>query len=915
MTEEHTPPGSQTGPTIEHLGIESASPSSQTVGDGLVRAKEMKSEEHTSPGSPTGVTIEHLSPRPTSPSSQTLDDSPESSRVRRSFSAAVPVPGYTILEILGRGGMGIVYKARQDKANRLVALKMILSGAHAGEAERLRFQAEAQAVASLSHPHIVQVYEVSETPEGHCYFSLEYVAGGTLAERLRQDPLPPDAAADLIEALARAIQTAHEHGIIHRDLKPQNILLAHGVQSQKSNVKSSLDIGPLTLDNQQTSHHSTTHHSPLTLNPKISDFGLAKRLDADDSLTHTGAIMGTPSYMAPEQALGQSKHVGPAADIYALGAILYECLTGRPPFKGTTLAETLDQVRSMEPVPPQRLVKDIPRDLETICLHCLRKEPERRYASAELLAEDIRRFRAGLPLSVRPVGTLERVGRWCRRNPKWAAMIGTVFLLLCGVSAVSLYAYFTVAAKNKDIEAKNELAEKRLLQSIDAVSLFARDARIFCEDAMVPAVSRQKLYEVLINQLEKNVDDKEGPFDEDRIRNKILMYQQIAQVNADLGGLERLKKAREWDEKGLALTEEWLKNKPGDPAARSHRAAYVHLLGVADQRAGKKKDADVKYKEALDIRRELWNNPEFRKQIDRFTPGKSYTNLADSLDTHHLFDESLKVREDAYEQFGTFELLDAWCWTCWKAGFYAKDYSTKKVHLAKSVELSGKLHELRPTSRGVLKRWAFVLRDLGELEYDHDNVPESQKHYKKLAEVTQMLATAPDLARQRQSFARAWYTLGIIEKKLGHDTEAKKHFERCRLIREELLRDYPDFDTYVHLEIDLLFAQVALGEHEQAVKKADEIGKENSTNNNILYRLACIYSLSIPAVEEARRPGSLTSADKALQGQYKDKALESLENSLFYGNRDYFRIRTDADLIRIRSDPRFEKIMGKYKKK
>src|SRR5262249_3103354 len=208
----------------------------------------------------------------------------------------------------------------------------------------------------------VQVYEVGETPEGHCYFSLEYVAGGTLAERLRPGPLPADVAADLIEDLARAIQTAHEHGIIHRDLKPQNILLAHGgvvsggvVSGEKTEDSHYASSGA--CKSSFTTHHSpltthrsplTTHHSPLTLHPKISDFGLAKRLDADDSLTHTGAIMGTPSYMAPEQALGQSKHVGPAADIYALGAILYECLTGRPPFKGTTLAETLDQVRSME---------------------------------------------------------------------------------------------------------------------------------------------------------------------------------------------------------------------------------------------------------------------------------------------------------------------------------------------------------------------------------------------------------------------------------------------------------------------------------------------------------------------------------------------------------------------------------------
>jgi tetratricopeptide (TPR) repeat protein len=333
------------------------------------------------------------------------------------------------------------------------------------------------------------------------------------------------------------------------------------------------------------------------------------------------------------------------------------------------------------------------------------------------------------------------------------------------------------------------------------------------------------------------------------------------------------------------------------------------------QRTGQKKEADVKYKEALDIRRELWDNPEYRKQIDRFTPGKSYTNLADSLDTHHLFNEALKVREDAYKLFGTLELLDAWCWTCWKAGFYATDYGNKKVHLAKSVELSARLHEQRPTSRGVLKRWAFVLRDLGELEYNHGKMAESQAHYRKLAEVSQKLATAPDLARQRQSFARAWYTLGIIEKKLGHEAEARKHFQRCLLIREELLRDYPDFDTYEHLEIDLLFAQVALGEHERAVKKADEIRKMHSTNNNILYRLTCIYSLSVPAVAEARGPSSLSPADKALQAQYRDTALVCLDRCLFYGNREYFNIRTDADLNPIRTDPRFEKILGKYMKK
>jgi tetratricopeptide (TPR) repeat protein len=399
------------------------------------------------------------------------------------------------------------------------------------------------------------------------------------------------------------------------------------------------------------------------------------------------------------------------------------------------------------------------------------------------------------------------------------------------------------------------------------------------------------------------------------IRNKVLMYQQIAQVLYDLGGLERNRKAREWDEKGLALTELWLKGKPGNPYARSHRAAYVHLRGVDYQRVGDKAKADAMYKEALDIRRELWENLEYRKQVDRFTPGRSYTNLCDSLDTHHLFDESLKLREEGYKKFGTFELLDAWCWTCWKAGFYAPEYANKKVHLAKSSELSAKLHELRPTNRSAIKRWAFVLRDLEELEFNHGNLAEAQKHASKAVEVTKMLATAPDLARQRQTYARAWYTVGRVEKALGLDAEARKHFDRCRLIREEVLRDYPDFDTYVHIEIDLLFAQVALGEHERAVKKADEIREKHSTDNNILYRLTCIYSLSIPEVAQARQPLPLTDADLAAQAAYRDKALASLEEALRHGNKEFFNISTDADLNAIRSDPRFQQILDKYQKK
>jgi tRNA A-37 threonylcarbamoyl transferase component Bud32 len=309
---------------------------------------------------------------------------------------------YVILQVLGRGGMGIVFQAREQKLNRVVALKMILTGEHAGDHEVARFRTEAEAIARLQHPNIVQVFEVGEH-RGKSFLSLEYCAGGSLEKKLRGQPLPPGQAAQLVETLARAMQAAHEHQIIHRDLKPANILLsAEGT-------------------------------------PKITDFGLAKKLDQESGQTQSGAVMGTPSYMAPEQARGDAGRAGPPADIYALGAILYDCLTGRPPFKGDSTWDTINQVIHNDPVPPRRLQPRVPRDVETICLKCLQKEPARRYGSALALAEDLRRFQFGEPVHARRVGRAARLWRWCRRNPVVAALSAAVLLSLLVGAGVAAY--------------------------------------------------------------------------------------------------------------------------------------------------------------------------------------------------------------------------------------------------------------------------------------------------------------------------------------------------------------------------------------------------------------------------------------------------------------------------------------------
>ena len=370
-----------------------------------------------------------LSAPSTSPPASPLEDT------------ALPrIQGYEVETVLGRGGMGVVFRARHLRLGRTVALKMLLAGAYASPHERARFQCEAEVVAGLRHANIVQLYDVADH-EGRPYFTMELVEGGNLAQKLPGTPQPACQAAALLATLAEAVQVAHEGGIVHRDLKPANVLL--------------------TADGT----------------PKVSDFGLAQRLEGGASLTQTGVAIGTPSYMAPERALGRTDAVGPAVDIYALGAILYEMLTGRPPFRGETAVETVHQVIFQDPVPPSWLNSKVPRDLETICLKCLHKEPGRRYASAGALAADLKRFLEGRPVLARPMSRPERSWRWCRRHPWETALAGLTLLVILLIVGGAWWADRQRTKRQAEQALQEERARQGAKGSLEQARVMRRRAR------------------------------------------------------------------------------------------------------------------------------------------------------------------------------------------------------------------------------------------------------------------------------------------------------------------------------------------------------------------------------------------------------------------------------------------------------
>jgi serine/threonine-protein kinase len=619
------------------------------------------------------------------------------------------VPGYEVLALLGRGGTGDVYKARDVHLGRLVALKMI---AECASLQHLvRFRAEAQVLAQLQHPHIVQIFEVNEH-RGQPYFVLELLEGGSLDSRLARSPQPPPAAAAMVQTLARTMHAAHAQGVIHRDLKPSNVLL--------------------TRDGQ----------------PKIGDFGLAKRMDEGSNLTRTGTVMGTPSYMAPEQAHG-NKDIGPAADIYALGAILYEMLTGRPPFQGASPLETLEMVRTAEPVLPGRLQAGIPRDLETICLKCLEKQPEKRYASAAALADDLERFLGDKPIAARRAGLPELLVKWARRRPAPAALVATIVRAVVLLGALGAWSNARLRQSARRAEARS----RQVRAVVD--DLYTRVAEEWLAEEPYKDALRQEFLEKALALYQELVE--EGGRDPEVRRQAALASFRVGQIYRTLDQGER---ARAAYARAIAMQQALCDESPTNPACRQDLANSFNWLGELLRESGRPlAEAEPHYRKALELQEALVeqapSNLELRRELARSCYNLAIVQL-----------EQARLAEAAES-------------------------------LERAVTLLGRLREETPGAADVRLELARCLINRGVLRREKRVLSEAQEDYRQaIALLEGLQAQGRFRVVHKQELATAFHNSGNLLWARGDLPGALRALDRAVQLLQRLAEDFPDRPPY-----------------------------------------------------------------------------------------------------------------------
>lgn len=845
-----------------------------------------------SPDRPAAGTVDYVPGRGTGPVSAATMGS-GGATVDSQFAIA----GYDVLGILGQGAMGVVYKARQRGLKRLVALKMISAGMHASDNERSRFRAEAEAAATLQHPNIVQVHEIGEH-EGRPFICLELVTGGALDKKIAATPQPPRYAAEVVRTLALAMDHAHQHKIIHRDLKPANVLL--------------------TADGT----------------PKIGDFGLAKSLEEDSVNTQTGAIMGTPSYMSPEQAEGKNKELGPPADIHALGAILYDLLTGRPPFRGTSVWDTVNQVKTREPVPPRQLQPSIPADLDTICLKCLQKEPAKRYASADDLAEDLRRFLAGEPIKARPVSVMERLVRWCRRNPVLAAISGAAALILIGWAISATYLVVRVSAESEEKDRQRQRAEENERTARDAQDKAEKNA----ETARKQHADNITRVLALLTRLNQELTPRGGqPLTVDGLKKKIqelakgatlemagdlegtgitefgtvFAYQRLASTLNLLGAPEE---AHQQYTQAVKLTRGIVGKNP-DEKSRFNLGFLLNELGTATLNArGDATTALACFGEAVEINTSVLTNlpeqpanPEEKKRAEdapRFQ--KDYLNKL--IETAALMWDPATSRKWLQVPFDYWTtrlqanpkdasarsylaqvhsvLGDACSWS--------GDWPACQKHHEAAIQLCEELIRDFPEDYTYPADVALVCQYYGDAYLRRGERDTAKKLFElHLADAERSLEHQPRSLWAKFVLANAYQRLGAMADVAGSETSVAR-LAKSLEFWENLVQNQVGNRSY-HLALAVVLARV--GKTKEAIAKADLLLKLLPKNPEVLIQAARCYVLC-------------GVHDPAEKRKLNEKAVQLLRQAVEQGYRNTARLEREADWQPLSADTAFRKLIG-----
>jgi serine/threonine-protein kinase len=831
------------------------------------------------------------------------------------------VPGYELLAVLGRGGTGVVYKALQLSLKRFVALKVISLSA-CGPQLASRFRAEAEAVARFQHPNIIQVFEVGER-DGLGYLALEYAAGGSLQDNLGGTPKSPVEAAQILEALARAVDYAHERGIVHRDLKPANVVLTgDGV-------------------------------------PKVTDFGLAKLREQDQGQTRTGDILGTPSYMSPEQARGTPEASAPPTDIYALGAILYELLTGRPPFKGATPLSTLEQLSTQDPLAPCSLQRHTPRDLETICLKCLVKDPHRRYASALDLADDLRRFLDRRPILARPAPAWERGWKWTRRRPGTAAALGSVLLAVVVLYAGALYYNGRLRRAVQTARSAERTAIDQRNLALSALNQLVYDVQDKLSRSPATRAYRRALLSTAIVGLDEMARTTEAAAPN---LSRAVAHQKLGEIFREVG---RTDDARRQLEKSRELAEALARSDPASPPILECLASSFAGLAELDRSVGRYDDAKreclrvVELSEAITEASPTRTGARKRRLEAYFQLGRVYGFALELGQAETWFNQAHELaRQWINDEPGNNQaknLLSSCHRKIADIRKFSSDLEAARREYIKAIAINREIVAAEPANAEFKSNLAMAADDLAGVLYDLRELAESRTLFAEAeALLKELIAVDPEEFHLRLRLVYAQCDLAKIDRDEMRFADAIARFREARrtmqaLEKEEGLDEHHADAAAVRIQSldeeisDCIDAPVALGglagiralpvrlasrllairvralacqkREADALETAEIACGLDGNDAEGLFSLARRLAQCADYLDERWWPGAPSRDRRARRQHCLDRAAALLTRADKGGFTDWKRLEADASLRRIGRVPAYAQLIDGFRKK